>query len=423
MSISSKRIPQISTLLLVIALALVQGSGHAQSPVFSDNFDSYKVDTFPTSGGWQLLYNGAGTSQQYVDTAEYVSASNSLRLEGSGCWSANAYHPVTFPSLATVQGWIYLESVPNGGCDSTVAYLDPWNPGVGTWGTAYGGVWFLNNGKMAFGSVQIPYSPGKWYKVRMDIDFTKNVYDVIIDGVKYASAVPVSNPVTPTGIELSATHGSSPSNPVAWFDNVQVSELAAPLANFTDSASKANTQTLTFTDKSTNSPTSWSWDFGDGKSSKSENPAHTYAAPGTYKVTLTASNLAGSSTPPATKSITVMPNPPDLNSSVEFFQLDDTTNTAYADIRISNAGINASGPLSLTFYLSDDGVTPNATAFQTISVSSLNSGASTKVPMYQAFSGPIFGKYILVFVDSGTAAIGNNVIQIGVRSVSPTSIK
>jgi PKD repeat protein len=57
---------------------------------------------------------------------------------------------------------------------------------------------------------------------------------------------------------------------------------------------------VAFTDKSTGVPTSWNWNFGDGTSSTEKNPTHTYSKPGTYAVTLTATNAAGSNT--ATKS-------------------------------------------------------------------------------------------------------------------------
>jgi PKD repeat protein len=50
-----------------------------------------------------------------------------------------------------------------------------------------------------------------------------------------------------------------------------------------------------FTDASTGSPTGWAWSFGDGSSSSQPNPAHTYASPGTYVVTLTVTNSGGSS--------------------------------------------------------------------------------------------------------------------------------
>ncbi|MBE3072480.1 MAG: PKD domain-containing protein, partial [Acidobacteria bacterium] len=55
--------------------------------------------------------------------------------------------------------------------------------------------------------------------------------------------------------------------------------------------------TVAFTDASTNDPTEWDWDFGDGTShSHAENPTHVYATPGTYTVSLTASKAYGPDT-------------------------------------------------------------------------------------------------------------------------------
>jgi|GEM_PF-1067778 len=51
-----------------------------------------------------------------------------------------------------------------------------------------------------------------------------------------------------------------------------------------------------FTDKSTGSPTSWKWSFGDGRYSTQKNPAHTYSKAGKYTVSLTVKNDAGSNT-------------------------------------------------------------------------------------------------------------------------------
>ncbi|HEX9793611.1 MAG TPA: S8 family serine peptidase [Planctomycetota bacterium] len=67
-----------------------------------------------------------------------------------------------------------------------------------------------------------------------------------------------------------------------------------PLAGFTVSpGSGAVPLTVSFGDTSTQSPTSWLWDFGDGSSSTQQNPVHVYTTPGSYTVTLTATNAAG----------------------------------------------------------------------------------------------------------------------------------
>ena len=51
---------------------------------------------------------------------------------------------------------------------------------------------------------------------------------------------------------------------------------------------------MNFTDSTTNTPTVWQWDFGDGGTSTIQNPIHTYSIAGTYPVTLIATNTTGS---------------------------------------------------------------------------------------------------------------------------------
>jgi outer membrane protein assembly factor BamB len=53
--------------------------------------------------------------------------------------------------------------------------------------------------------------------------------------------------------------------------------------------------TVKFTDLSTESPTSWHWDFGDESQSTERNPVHTYLAKRLYTVRLETSNAAGTS--------------------------------------------------------------------------------------------------------------------------------
>ncbi|MDQ1252310.1 MAG: hypothetical protein QG646_1431, partial [Euryarchaeota archaeon] len=72
------------------------------------------------------------------------------------------------------------------------------------------------------------------------------------------------------------------------------SKLAAA---FSASPTSGNTPLkVVFTDKSTGSPTSWKWSFGDGTSSTEKNPVHIYSKAGKYTVSLTVKNAKGSST-------------------------------------------------------------------------------------------------------------------------------
>jgi PKD repeat protein len=69
-----------------------------------------------------------------------------------------------------------------------------------------------------------------------------------------------------------------------------------PQANFEilpDSIIKIPDYTFNYKNTSKGSPVKFLWDFGNGKISKEENPSHTYADTGAYKVKLIVSNIEG----------------------------------------------------------------------------------------------------------------------------------
>ncbi|MHC1745016.1 MAG: PKD domain-containing protein [Syntrophobacteraceae bacterium] len=70
----------------------------------------------------------------------------------------------------------------------------------------------------------------------------------------------------------------------------------------------AGSLTTAFTDLSTGSPTSWTWNFGDGGTSNAQNPTHTYSSPGFYTVTLTVSGPKGTGTETKTNYVSVTPD-------------------------------------------------------------------------------------------------------------------
>ena len=50
-----------------------------------------------------------------------------------------------------------------------------------------------------------------------------------------------------------------------------------PVADFTANTTEGYAPlTVQFTDTSTNSPTEWNWNFGDGATSTEQNPEHTF---------------------------------------------------------------------------------------------------------------------------------------------------
>ena len=122
---------------------------------------------------------------------------------------------------------------------------------------------------------------------------TPGISNILGGSVKVSSSAvfPVKTGMTVTD----NTAGGSPPN-AAFTGNgdVSPSSLSGP-APFN----------VVFRDTSGGSPTSWLWDFNDGSpNSTLQDPLdHVFAVPGTYLVTLTATNALGSST--ATMGVTV----------------------------------------------------------------------------------------------------------------------
>jgi PKD repeat protein len=86
--------------------------------------------------------------------------------------------------------------------------------------------------------------------------------------------------------------------------------VPVPVSSFTATPQTGTAPlAVQFTDTSTNNPTGWSWDFGDGRTSTVQNPNVTYQQPGTYTVTMAARNASGTGAP-ATRTITVSPPAP-----------------------------------------------------------------------------------------------------------------
>ncbi|MCK9579064.1 MAG: PGF-pre-PGF domain-containing protein [Methanoregula sp.] len=192
-----------------------------------------------------------------------------------------------------------------------------------------------------------PYLGSKVYVATVTLTSASG-YKFPVGGI----AVPTANTGTPGA---GSTAGGDVTGNTLYFDvTFPATGAVVPVAGFTGTpTSGASPLWVTFTDSSTNTPTSWSWNFGDGTISSAQNTAHTFTE-GTYTVSLTATNAAGSNTATRTDYITVSAAPPAPAPA------SSTTSDSFASSSSSGgpvAGTNAPTPSGGTVMLTFDQVT------------------------------------------------------------------
>ncbi len=183
-------------------------------------------------------------------------------------------------------------------------------------------------------------------------------------------------------VVLTATNAyGSDSETKTGYITVTAPPTDPPVAAFSGTPTSGTAPlTVVFTDASTNSPTSWSWTFGDGGTSTLQNPSHTYTAEGTYTVVLTATNAYGSDSETKTGYITV---------TVVTQQCDD-----FNDGNYTGWG-NATGTWTASsYYLKGNSTTANAkltSPFGTFTTATITSSIRMNTGRTQRKARIIFG--------------------------------
>ncbi|MEO1259744.1 MAG: CARDB domain-containing protein, partial [Bacteroidota bacterium] len=162
-----------------------------------------------------------------------------------------------------------------------------------------------------------------------------------------------------------------------------------PVASFTASVMPCENGQVEFANSSSLA-TDWLWEFGDGNSSTELEPTHTYAAPGTYTVKLTASD-SGSGFSASFETIvdaefqalellvaTTQSNCPDTNDGTALATV--TNGSTPFDYHWSNGGTGASladlSPDTYEVTVSDANGCEKTTSFDIIPVSGLSASIS-----------------------------------------------
>jgi len=198
----------------------------------------------PTSWSWSFG-DGTGSSAQnpshsYASTGTY---SVSLIISSSSC-SDTVISAVTVGNTTpSCQAGFY--DVPDSSNSKKIFFFD--------YSTGNPTSWFWSFGDGSSSSLQNPvhtYASTGNYSVTLSI-----------------SSANCSDSVTQTVV----------------VSNGNPSGCQAAFSAFPDST---NPSLIYFTDLSTGGPTSWSWNFGDGNTSNSQNPSHLYTSAGSYSVSL-----------------------------------------------------------------------------------------------------------------------------------------
>ena len=176
--------------------------------------------------------------------------------------------------------------------------------------------------------------------------------------------------------------------------------VTTPVSSFAyNPGSPVAGQSVQFTDTSTGAPTSWQWSFGDGSLSTGQNPSHPFVSAGTYTVTLTATNSAGSGNASQTIAVTsaltatfgYSPASPVVGQAVQFTDTsagsptswqwsfgDGTTSTAQSPSH------NFTSAASYTVKLTTNNNTGSASSSQTVVVKTALAASFTYTPVSPA---------------------------------------
>jgi PKD repeat protein len=90
---------------------------------------------------------------------------------------------------------------------------------------------------------------------------------------------------------LTVINAQGVSNSTCKFIQVSTEEFNSCFAEYIYTVD-STTKTVTFTDLSAGDPDAWIWSFGDGSTSREQNPTHTYDEAGFYRVRLVSGNTA-----------------------------------------------------------------------------------------------------------------------------------
>ena len=234
----------------------------------------------PSSWSWSFGDGGTSTNQSPSHTYTSVGSFTAILTASNAGGSNASSHTITVavapppPKPAPVASFTVSPS--SGNAPLTVQFTDTSTNSPTSWSWTFGD-----------GNNSTSKNPSHTYTAA-------GTYTATLTAINSSGSNSVSHAVTVSSPPQPPTPAPTP----------------VPVASFTSNTTSGYAPlTVQFTDTSTNSPTSWSWTLSPGVTSTTKNPTHIYSTPGTFSVSLTATNAGGSNTITKSNLITVLAPP------------------------------------------------------------------------------------------------------------------
>ena len=216
-----------------------------KSVIFGDDFESYQVGTFPSTGGWVLIYDGQGAQYQKVIDTVSVSGVQSFQLWGQYMWSACSCR--SFSTDATIIGYEVNVRVEDYGTYWLNAFISLWSDATETdymqvsfhsdgkiYVYSYVPIWYSGKPPGPLYDLETTYEPDTWYNIRVIVNRETDIFNVWINNVLKGENLQTKDSFALNALRLGSSHAEIQ----VYYDDVkvfapfQVNDITAQYSSF-----------------------------------------------------------------------------------------------------------------------------------------------------------------------------------------------
>jgi hypothetical protein len=220
----------ILALTILVLLFVLCGGDNNEEPQplpFSDGFETYSEDEYPSSGGWYELWSGTGAGGTFVTDAVAYGGDKSFMLSGYPNWTRT--DGVTI-DLTDVNRLTYEVAVMVPFTSSTGAMIGFFVRISSNESRNYNGLTFDSDDDFVYAkgipaiNTGFTWERDTWYMVKVEIDYDDLLMDVWIDGVQVVSDLEAAHQDTSDIFSISTQWMPISGLSVSFFDDIEMYE-------------------------------------------------------------------------------------------------------------------------------------------------------------------------------------------------------